>query len=36
MASVDGSTHFVFESVDPVLWNAPGSRDSDETLGDPY
>jgi prepilin-type processing-associated H-X9-DG protein len=36
MACADGSTHFVSDSVDPLVWNAVGSRDGEETVGDPY
>jgi prepilin-type N-terminal cleavage/methylation domain-containing protein/prepilin-type processing-associated H-X9-DG protein len=36
LAMCDGSTHFVSDSVDRNVWNAAGSRDGDETLGDPF
>jgi prepilin-type N-terminal cleavage/methylation domain-containing protein/prepilin-type processing-associated H-X9-DG protein len=36
LAMADGSTHFVADSVDPAVWNAAGSRNGDETLGDPF
>jgi prepilin-type N-terminal cleavage/methylation domain-containing protein/prepilin-type processing-associated H-X9-DG protein len=36
LAMADGSTHFVADAVDPNVWNAAGSRDGDETLGDPF
>ena len=32
----DGSIHFVAEGVDPAVWRAAGSRDGEETLGDPF
>ena len=36
MAMADGSTHFVADSVDPIVWQAAGSRDGEETVGDPF
>jgi prepilin-type processing-associated H-X9-DG protein len=36
VAMVDGSTHFVADSVDPFVWSALGSRDGDETVGTPF
>jgi prepilin-type N-terminal cleavage/methylation domain-containing protein len=36
LACADGSTHFVSDSVDVLVWNAAGSRDGEEALGDPY
>lgn len=36
VACVDASTHFVSDSVDPVVWNAFGSRDGEETVGSPF
>jgi prepilin-type N-terminal cleavage/methylation domain-containing protein/prepilin-type processing-associated H-X9-DG protein len=36
MAMADGSTHFVADSIDPLVWNAAGSRNGEETLGDPF
>jgi prepilin-type N-terminal cleavage/methylation domain-containing protein/prepilin-type processing-associated H-X9-DG protein len=35
LAMADGSTHFVVDSVDRLIWNAAGSRNGEETLGDP-
>jgi prepilin-type N-terminal cleavage/methylation domain-containing protein/prepilin-type processing-associated H-X9-DG protein len=32
----DGSVHFVVDAVDPLVWNAAGSRDGEETVGDPF
>jgi len=32
----DGSTHFVADGVDPLVWRAAGSRDGGETLADPF
>ena len=32
MAMADGSVDFVSDSVDPLVWNALGSRDGEETL----
>jgi prepilin-type N-terminal cleavage/methylation domain-containing protein/prepilin-type processing-associated H-X9-DG protein len=36
VAFADGSTHFVADGVDPLVWRAAGSRDGGETLGDPF
>jgi prepilin-type N-terminal cleavage/methylation domain-containing protein/prepilin-type processing-associated H-X9-DG protein len=36
IAMADGSTHFVVDSVDHLVWNAAGSSDNDESLGDPF
>lgn len=33
---VDGSTHFVRDDVDRIVWNAIGSRDGDETVSDSF
>jgi len=33
LACADGSTHFVSDGVDRLVWNALGSRDGDETIG---
>jgi hypothetical protein len=32
----DGSVHFVADAVDSLVWNAAGSRDGEETVGDPF
>jgi len=32
----DASVHFVSDSVDPLVWNALGSRNGDETVGNPF
>jgi prepilin-type processing-associated H-X9-DG protein len=32
----DGSTHFVGDSVDRVIWNSLGSRDGDEPKHGPF
>jgi prepilin-type processing-associated H-X9-DG protein len=36
LAMADGSTHFVADSVDSIVWQAAGSRDGEETVGDPF
>lgn len=36
LVMADGSTHFVTDGVDPAVWRAAGSRDGEETLGDPF
>jgi hypothetical protein len=30
---VDGSTHFVADSIDPAVWSALGSRNGAESIG---
>jgi prepilin-type N-terminal cleavage/methylation domain-containing protein len=32
MACADGSTHFVSDDIDPVVWSALGSRNGDEVI----
>ena len=36
IAMADGSTHFVADGVDPLVWNALGSRDGGEIVGVPF
>jgi prepilin-type N-terminal cleavage/methylation domain-containing protein/prepilin-type processing-associated H-X9-DG protein len=36
VAMVDGSTHFVSDSVDYLVWMAAGSAAGEETVGDPF
>lgn len=36
VAMADASTHFVADAVDPLVWNALGSRDGAETVGSPF
>ncbi|WP_428303925.1 DUF1559 domain-containing protein [Lacipirellula sp.] len=35
LSMADGSTRFVADGVDPIVWRAAGSRDGEETVGDP-
>ncbi|BBO33324.1 hypothetical protein PLANPX_2936 [Lacipirellula parvula] len=34
LAMADGSTRFVADGVDPIVWRAAGSRDGEEAVGD--
>jgi len=36
LAMADASTHYISDSVDPLVWSALGSRDGDETVGTPF
>jgi prepilin-type N-terminal cleavage/methylation domain-containing protein/prepilin-type processing-associated H-X9-DG protein len=36
IAMADGSTHYVADGVDRLIWNAMGSRDGDETVGSAF
>jgi prepilin-type N-terminal cleavage/methylation domain-containing protein len=36
MACVDGSTHFVSDSIDRLVWTALGSRNGDEVIGSDF
>jgi prepilin-type N-terminal cleavage/methylation domain-containing protein len=35
-ATADGATHFVSNSVDPLIWSALGSRNGSETVGSSF
>jgi hypothetical protein len=36
MVCVDGSTHFVADNIDRLVWSAIGSRNGDETVGSDF
>ena len=36
MVCVDGSTHFVADSIDRLVWSAIGSRNGDEAIGNEF
>ncbi|MCC6492493.1 MAG: DUF1559 domain-containing protein [Pirellulales bacterium] len=36
LTMADGSVHFAADAVDPLVWNAAGSRDGEETVADPF